>query len=318
MKAKRIWVTGSANMDVVLSIEKAPRPGETIAVGSQSLIPGGKGANRAVTLARLGANPVFSCCLGDDLTGAALADLYRSEGLDESEISTVKGSGSGTAYIFLEKDGSNRIAVFAGANDSFKDEKISSFTSRLDEVSMLCSELEIPVSSVERLIYEARSRDVPVIIDTAPVKPDVRLSMFKGVYVLSPNESEAEALTGIHITDEKSAREACRALHECGVKYALIKLGKNGSICFDGKDFILCPVFDKAGKVVDTTAAGDSYMAGLCKAVSDGMTMENAMRYATVVAGIAVTRFGAVPSLPRLNEVEDMIRRYPAQAGINP
>lgn len=317
MNGKRIWVTGSANMDVVISVDSVPSSGESVVIKSQSLVPGGKGANRAVALARLGCNPVFSCCLGDDASGSSLAALYRLEGMDMSEITVVEGCGNGTAYIFLEKDGSNRIAVFPGANDMFGENKVSSFVKNIVSVSLLCTELEIPVASVERLIYEAVKNDVPVIVDAAPVKPDIELSMFMGAFILSPNESEAEALTGIEIDSGKAAREACRILYDCGVKYVIIKLGKKGSICFDGHGFFECPAFEMAGKAVDTTAAGDSYMAGLCKAVRDGMDIEMAMRFASVAAGIAVTRFGAVPSLPRLAEVEEMIKRYPKEAGVN-
>ncbi len=316
MKDKRIWVTGSANMDVVISVDTVPASGESVIVKSQSLVPGGKGANRAVALARLGCNPVFSCCLGDDSSGEALLTLYQSEDMETSEMTTVNGCGNGTAYIFLENDGANRIAIYPGANDHFGEDKMSALIKRLEEVSLLSTELEIPVETVERLIFESVRREIPVVVDAAPIKPGINLSMFKGAYVLSPNESEAEALTGIHIDGIESAREACRVLFDCGVKYAIIKLGKRGSLCYDGSDFIECPVFDMAGKVVDSTAAGDSYMAGICKAINDGMTIEKAMRYATVVAGIAVTRFGAIPSLPRLDEVEGMISKYPAQAGI--
>ncbi len=317
MSENRIWVAGSANMDVVISLDRVPAAGESVIVDSQKLIPGGKGANRAVALARLGCNPVFSCCLGTDSSGQSLAALYESESMDISAIERCGSAGTGTAYIFLESGGINRIAIYPGVNDLYGESNIDFFAENIQNAEMLCVELEIPIPSVQQLISVCVRNDVPAIIDAGPVKKDATLKMFKGAYILSPNESEAFALTGIKISDERSAREACRALYDCGVKYALLKWGSHGSMCFDGSEFFICSTFDMAGRVVDTTAAGDSYMAGLCKALSCGLTISDAMRYATVVAGIAVTRLGAIPSLPREEEVTEMIKKYPMEAGID-
>ncbi len=317
MNQKRIWIAGSANMDVVISLDRVPAEGESVIVNSRAFVPGGKGANRAVALARLGGDTVFSCCLGTDAYGQTLADLYESENMDMSAITRLDGQGTGTAYILLESDGANRIAVYPGANDLYGTDNIDFFARNITDSELLCAELEIPLTAVERLISLAVKNDVPAIIDAGPVKKGVNLNMFKGAYILSPNETEAYMLTGIKVENEDSAREACRAMYDCGVKYALLKWGSHGSMCYDGSEFYLCPTFNRAGKVVDTTAAGDSYMAGLCKALSDGRSIKDAMRYATVVAGIAVTRFGAIPSLPHEEEVNKMIKKYPTEAGIN-
>ncbi len=303
---KRIAVAGSSNMDVVLGVKKAPEQGETILVNTQKFIPGGKGANRAVALARLGANPLFSCCLGDDAFAETLLDVYRAENMDSSLMRKIENESTGTAYIFVEETGKNRISVYSGANAKYGEEDVAALVKRFDEISMVNAELEIPPEAVERLVKECCRADVPCVIDAGPIR-EFDAKIFKGCYVLSPNESEARALTGVEITDTASAKEACRALYDIGVKYALIKLGSKGAICYDGSEYTLSPQFDGAGRVVDTTAAGDCFMGALCYALDCGKNMTDSMRFANVAAGIAVTRSGAIPSLPTISEVESFI-----------
>lgn len=304
---KRIAVAGSSNMDVVLSVKKAPEQGETVLVNSQRFIPGGKGANRAVALARLGADPLFSCCLGDDAFAETLLDVYKAENMDRSLMRKICNEATGTAYIFVEETGKNRISVYSGANAEYGEADISALINRFDEISMVNAELEIPPEAVERLIKECCRADIPCVVDAGPIR-ELDKSIFKGCYCLSPNESEAKALTGIEIDDINSAKEACRVLYDIGIKYALIKLGSKGAICYDGRDFIVSEQFDGAGKVIDTTAAGDCFMGALCYALDSGKKMRDAMHFANVAAGIAVTRSGAIPSLPALAEVESYLK----------
>lgn len=303
---KRILVAGSANTDVVLKLPKAIENGESLIADSQLLIPGGKGANRAAALARLGANPLFACCLGNELFAEKLLEVYRSEKLDTSLIFR-KDSATGTAYILIDNKGSNRIVVYPGANALFGEAEIKAAAAVLPYTSVLSAELEIPPESVERLMYEAKKEDVPVILDAAPIRENLTPELFCGAYVLSPNESEARALTGIDIQSEYDAKEALRLLYSFGVKYALIKLGEKGSMCYDGSRFFTCKAVNIGLPVADTTAAGDCYMAALAKSLSDGKNIEEAMRFASAAAGISVTRHGALPSLPTLAEVEEYI-----------
>ena len=301
---KRIAVAGSANTDVVLSLDAPIEDGQSVVTNSQKTVAGGKGANRAVALQRLGENPLFSCCIGGDSFGKKLLTLFEGEGLDTSLVTVCEGSDTGTAYIMLDSSGGNRIIVYSGANALFGHDSISGIVSSLPGISMLSMELEIPVEAVERLNFEAIKHGVPTVIDAGPIRGCIPAGVFKGAYILSPNESEAKALTGISVDTVNDARDACRVLFEYGVIYALIKLGARGSICYDGSDYIVCPAFDTGKSVADTTAAGDSYMAALTKALSHGSGIEAAMRYASVAAGIAVTRFGAIPSLPYNKEVD--------------
>ncbi len=304
---KRIAVAGSSNMDVVLSVKKAPEQGETVLVNSQSFIPGGKGANRAVALARLGADPLFSCCLGDDAFAETLLDVYKAENMDRSLMRKIGNEATGTAYIFVEETGKNRISVYSGANAEYGEADIFALVNRFDEISMVNAELEIPPEAVERLIKECCRADIPCVVDAGPIR-ELNKKIFKGCYCLSPNESEAKALTGIEIDDINSAKECCRELYDIGIKYALIKLGSKGAICYDGSEFIVSEQFDGAGKVLDTTAAGDCFIGALCYALDSGKKMRDAMHFANVAAGIAVTRSGAIPSLPALAEVESYLK----------
>lgn len=303
---KRIIVAGSANTDIVLSLPKAIESGESLIAESQVVVAGGKGANRAVALQRLGANPLFACCLGNDGYGESLLSLYKGEGLDTSLIS-VKEASTGTAYILLDNIGNNRIVVYPGANSLFGEGETDAVIRFLGRTAFLSLELEIPPESVERLVYEAVKAQVPVIIDAAPIRDNLPTGIFKGAFVLSPNESEARQLTGIDIRNEDDVKQALRALHSYGVKYALIKLGEKGSLCYDGTDYITCPAVNTGRPVKDTTAAGDCYMAALTKALADRKSIEQAMHYASTAAGIAVTRRGAVPSLPTEREVLEFL-----------
>ncbi|OQA48376.1 MAG: Ribokinase [Firmicutes bacterium ADurb.Bin300] len=307
MSSKRIMVVGSANMDVVLRLAKQLREGECVMAHSQDVFPGGKGANRAVALARLGENPIFSCCIGNDYFAHILFELFESENIDTSQVFRLDNAGTGAAYIMLDNKGNNRIAVYPGANDLFRDKYIDTAKKSLSCASFLTLELEIPLESVERLNFAAQKACVPVVIDAGPIRMKTDKSIFKGAFLLSPNQSEAEALTGIKIKTENDIKEACKELYSFGVKYAHIKLGAKGSVCYDGKDFIFCKAFETGLPVVDTTAAGDSYMAAFCSALSRGSGIEKSMRFASVAAGISVTRLGAIPSLPNIAEIKERL-----------
>lgn len=301
---KRIAVVGSANIDIVLTMPKAPSEGETVTAQTCVSVPGGKGANRAVALGKLGANPLFSCCLGNDGNGKELLKVYDDFGVDCS-LTDMTDEVTGSAYIYVEDGGNNRIVVYPGANGLYGDRQIDRLFERAEEISMLNMEFEIPVEAVERVNNEAVKRGIPTVIDAGPVKT-FDPAIFKGAYIFSPNQSEAKALTGITVDSVEAAKEACGIIYGYGVKNALIKMGELGSICYDGRDFIYSRAVT-VGEAVDTTAAGDCYMAALCKALCDGASMQKAMDFAGVAAGISVTRRGAIPSLPILSEIKNSL-----------
>lgn len=307
MSCKRVMVVGSANMDYVLRVKKHLSDGECVMTDSQDVIAGGKGANRAVALARLGAVPIFSCCIGADPSGDYLYKLYLDEGIDCTPVVRTDKAGTGAAYIMVDTKGVNRIAVYTGANSLYGNDIIDNSLKYLEQAEILSLELEIPLESVQRLNIEAQRRGIPAVIDAGPMRMYTDTSIFKGAYLISPNQTEAESLTGIKIVTRDDVKEALKALYSIGVTYSHIKLGENGSACYDGKEFIFCPAFNTGLPVVDTTAAGDTYMAALCKSLSQKNSMEKAMHYASVAAGISVTRFGAIPSLPKASDVDKYI-----------
>ena len=308
--AKTIIVVGSANTDIVIRLPRELHKGGCVLADSQSVFSGGKGLNRAVALSRLSENPIFYCCIGEDAFGDTLLETLKNENINTSGVFRTSDAGSGAAYVLLDKDGDNRIAVYIGANGFLKDEKLDKIVKSFDRASFLTLELEIPLESVERLNFEAQKSGVPVVIDAGPMRIETDKSIFKGAFILSPNEKEAEAITGIKIENENDIKEACKVLYDIGVTYSHIKLGEKGSVCYNGTDYIFCPAFNTGLPVVDTTAAGDCYMAALCKALTKSKDMEKAMRYASVAAGISVTKSGAAPSMPYLSEVEEAINKF--------
>lgn len=310
MSVRSILNAGSANTDVVLNVNSVPAPGESVVAAGRTFVPGGKGANRAVAFARLGCPVTFSCCLGSDDAARELLALYTKEGVDVSAVRRTGSAGTGAAYIFVEPDGSNRIIVYPGANACYTDSALAAAADRLPECEMLCAELEIPPEAVSELIKRCVREDIPAVIDAGPVREDVSLSMFSGAYILSPNETEARSLTGVDVSDDAGARDACRAIVDSGVRYAVIKLGSRGSLCYDGSEFTACPAFS-CGRVVDTTAAGDCYTAALCAALKGGAKMRDAMRFASCAAGLSVTVRGAIPSMPTYKRTLEMLKGLP-------
>ncbi len=312
---KRIMVVGSANTDIVVRLPKNLGKGECVLASSQSVFAGGKGLNRAVALKRLCENPIFFCCIGEDAFGDTLLETLKNENIDTSGVYKASEAGSGAAYVLLDKDGDNRIAVYIGANGLLKGEKIDDIVKSFSRASFLTLELEIPLESVEQLNAQAQRAGVPVIIDAGPMRMETDKSIFKGAFLLSPNKREAEAITGIKIENEKDVKDACKSLYEIGVTYAHIKLGEKGSVCFDGRDYIFCPAFSTGLPAIDTTAAGDCYMAALCKSLTKSKDMEKAMHIASIAAGISVTRNGAAPSMPYLPEVKEIINNFYKEGG---
>ena len=299
----KIIIAGSANTDIVLKLSRMLAQGECVIVDSQHVVPGGKGANRAVALARLGDDPAFACCIGNDSFGDWLYGLYESEGLSRSLITRTADAGTGAAYIMLDRDGNNRIAVYPGANDLMRGDVLDAAVTALDDADFLSLEFEIPLESVERLNFEACSRGVLSVIDAGPIRDGVPLDIFKGAFILSPNESETLSLTGISPDTEPGAEEAAAALYNTGVKNVILKLGERGSLLYNGKDYYRCPAAKCPAEVTDTTGAGDSYMAALLFGLKRNKTIPEAMRFASAAAAVTVTRLGAIPSLPRLYEI---------------
>lgn len=295
-----ILVIGSSNTDLVVNVDSIPKPGQTVLGDSFFVNPGGKGANQAVGAARLGKDVSFCCKTGEDDYGRAAKELFAKEGMDTSFVFSTPDHPSGVALIAVDRNGENSIVVASGANMDLLPEdidRIGSF-SRFDIV--LC-QLEIPLQTVEYIATKARRDGAKFVLNPAPAckLPDSLLSC---VDILTPNETEAEIISGIKVTDTESAAAAARKIMETGVGQVIVTLGSKGALLCSDKEQTLVPAFKV--RAVDTTAAGDIFNGALCVALSEGKEMVNAIRFASAASSISVTRKGAQASAPYRNEVD--------------
>lgn len=312
MKNKNILVLGSANRDVILSVERNPMEGETILSDKRVYSIGGKGSNRSIALSRMGASAYLCCKLGDDKDGQVILSAYKDENVNTDYVFVDRdGTGTGTAYILLDKNGKNSIVNYMGTNNTFTEDDIGVLVDGMKRglFAYLSIELEISLDTIRRVIAEAKVCGLPTIVDAGPVR-ELELSMFEGVYIFSPNQKEAEQFSGISISSLADAKTVCMELYKrTGAQLVLIKLGGDGAMLYDGNTHTHFPACEAAGKVVDTTAAGDCFMGALTHGLVEGKALEEAISYANVAAAIAVSRPGALASMPYGHEVDALYKQ---------
>ncbi len=297
---KRIVVLGSTNTDMVVKAERIPAPGETILGGRFLMNPGGKGANQAVAAARLGAEVVFIAKVGDDLFGREAKALFAKENICTDYVLTDPSEPSGVALIMVDAKGENCIAVASGANGTLMPEDIEGLEGVIAQADMLLMQLETPLETVRYAADMAVNLGVPVILNPAPAC-ELPADLYDCLEVITPNESEAELLTSIKVTDEASAEAAARVLCDKDVLQVVITMGAKGAYVFDGVDGVMVPAFKV--EAVDTTAAGDVFNGALAVALTEELELEEAVRFASKAASISVTRMGAQASAPRRKEL---------------
>ena len=304
----KILLVGSANMDLSLNVLRCPAPGETlIDDGGVAYTPGGKGANSAIALQRLGADCVFCTRLGADLHGKQLFDYYKESGLDTSAIRVDRGEPTGFAVVIKESDGQNRIVVYPGANANIAPGAVDeAFLCGPDAVYV---NFEIPFPIAAQVIRRAAERGIPAFVDAAPASADYPLAALPPVEVFSPNESETEIFTGVNPQGYGSALRAALALSRTvKAKYIVIKQGERGAFIYDGKYGKIVPSFPPPA-VVDTTAAGDAFTAALAvEYMRNGGDILNAVRYGCAAGAVTVSRRGASASIPTEEEVIAFLR----------
>lgn len=300
----KIVIIGSSNTDLVVRTHKIPSPGETVIGADYFVNPGGKGANQAVTVAKLGGDASFIARVGDDEYGRMSLEGYKAAGLDVSHISIDKSAHSGVAMIVVDDKAENAITVSSGANYKMSREDIDNAESLLDSADLLLMQLEIPMPIVEYAAEKAYSKGVKVILNPAPAAK-ISENLLSKLYIITPNETECEILTGIRVTDHESKMQAAEKLLKAGVKNVIITIGSKGSCLVNSEGCIQVPAIPQ--KAVDTTAAGDVYCGALCVALSEGKSIPDAMAFATAASSISVTRNGAQPSIPTRQEVLDLI-----------
>jgi len=299
-------VIGSSNTDMIIRVARIPQPGETLLGGVFLTAAGGKGANQAVGAARAGGKVSFVARVGaDDLGDAALAGLRR-DGIDVSRVSRDPDQPSGVALIFVAKNGENSIGVASGANSSLLPADVRQATALIRSAAVLVAQLETPLATVREAAQVAAQCGVPLILNPAPARP-LPNALLKLVSIMTPNETEAELLTGIKVGDEAGAAAAAAQLRARGVGTVVITLGVRGAYVAGTDVRQLVPGFKV--KAVDTTAAGDVFNGALAVALAEGRAILEAVRFANAAAALSVTRRGAQPSAPTRASIEALLRR---------
>ena len=297
----KIIVIGSSNTDMVVRSEHLPRTSESVLGGDFMMAGGGKGANQAIAVARMGHNVIFSAAVGRDMFGDAAVAGYQRFGVDTSYI-VRKDTPSGIALIMVDSAGQNSISVALGANNCLTLENVMPALEQITAGDIVLLQLEIPMSTVDGCVAAAAAKGAKVVLNPAPAAVVSEQTLSK-LYLITPNQTEAQTLTGIEVTDEESATLAAAALCAKGVDRVVITMGGQGSFLYqDGKGELIpaCKV-----TAVDTTAAGDVYNGALCAAIAEGMSLNDALKFATKAAAISVTRVGAQPSVPSREEVDN-------------
>ncbi|WP_293666327.1 ribokinase [uncultured Parabacteroides sp.] len=298
---QQILVVGSSNTDMVIKAAHLPRPGETILGGTFFMNPGGKGANQAVAIARLGGSVSFICKTGSDIFGHQSQQLFAEEGINTSYVFSDSEHPSGVALITVDEKAENCIVVASGANANLMPSDLARVEEAIEQADLVLMQLEIPMETVCYVADLAWEKGKKVILNPAPAHP-LSAELLRRLYLITPNETEAEMISGVKITDESSACEAARVLFGMGVQNVIITLGSKGALIYcDGKSEIV-----PAWKVeaVDTTAAGDVFNGALTVALSEGRDLKEAARFACKASAISVTRVGAQSSAPYRNEVD--------------
>jgi ribokinase len=297
---RRLLVVGSSNTDMVIKTEHLPLPGETVIGGTFFMNPGGKGANQAVAASRLGVPVTFICKTGNDIFGHQSYQLLEEEGVDTSYVFSDIRNPSGVALITVDANAENCIVVASGANANLLPADLEKAEKAIDHCDVVLMQLEIPLETVEYVARTAHEKSKKVILNPAPAQP-LSKELLSHLYLITPNETEAEMLSGIKITDVESARSAAKEICRLGVENVVVTLGSKGAFIYGGETVEKIDAFPV--KAVDTTAAGDVFNGALCGALLEGQTLSEAVRFACKAASISVTRNGAWDSAPYRNEI---------------
>lgn len=296
----KIIVIGSANMDMVVKSQHIPKPGETVLGGTFFMNPGGKGANQAVAVSRLGGDVLLVSKIGNDIFGKQSSKIFDEEGVDISGIYADESSPSGIALITVDEKGENSIVVAPGANSYLNENEVKEVMDKNPDCKIILLQLEIPIETVEYSINYAKRHDIKVILNPAPVNLSI-IPLLKNIDIITPNIHEAEALSSMAISDIKSAKIAAERIKHLGVKTIIITMGKDGALLYEDNQFH--HVEGHVVEAVDTTAAGDVFNGALVVALSEGKSTIEAVKFACRSAAISVTKLGAQSSIPYRNEI---------------
>ena len=297
---KKIIVIGSSNVDMVVRTSHLPAPGETILGGEFFMNQGGKGANQAVAIKRLGGNLIFMAKLGNDVLGRQSVGYFKKEGIDTRYSALDEDSASGVALISVDDHAENSIVVASGANMLLNEQDVDKMLEEMCEGDILLMQLEIPLQTVEYAARKAFGKGVKVVLNPAPAR-SLPKELFRHLYMVTPNRIEAEMLTGIKIANDADVEKVAEEICAMGVKNVIITLGSKG--CLIREEGVSYRIDAFKVEPVDTTAAGDTFNGALCVGLSEGMDLKQAAVMASKASSIAVTRMGAQSSIPYREEL---------------
>ncbi|WP_217519435.1 ribokinase [Vibrio metschnikovii] len=303
----QLVVLGSVNADHVLQVPTFPRPGETLHGRNYQVIPGGKGANQAVAAARLKADIGFIACVGDDAFGIESCERFKLDGMDIRGVKVQADCPTGIAMIQVSDHGENSICLSAEANDRLTAEAIEDDLPSIRAASYLLMQLETPIDGIIKAAQVAKQAKTNVVLNPAPARK-LPSSLLSCVDVITPNETEAQVLTGITVTDDASAQQAATVLHQQGIEIVIITLGAKGVWLSENGRGQLIPGFRVSA--TDTTAAGDTFNGAFVTGLLENMPLESAIKFAHAAAAISVTRFGAQTSIPTRQEVDEFLAQH--------
>ncbi len=305
---KKIVVVGSSNTDLIIKVPEIPRPGETLLGGEFMTFPGGKGANQAVAAARAGGDVVFIAAVGDDPYGEEALKGYRLDKINTENIKICKGVPSGIAMITISEKGENAITVASGANALLSPADLEELNEVFYEADYMLIQLETPLETVQKAVELCNKLKTRVILNPAPAA-ELSDKILEKVGIITPNETEAESLTGVIVSDELSAAEAADVLHDFGIETVIITLGASGAYLSDRATSTRSMVPGFSVQAVDTTAAGDVFNGQLAVSLAEGRELERAIVEAHAAAALSVQKLGAQSSIPRREETNYFLNR---------
>ena len=303
-----LFVIGSSNTDLVIYLDHIPKIGETVIGGESSVIFGGKGANQAVAAKRAGANINFITQLGDDGFGQGMKKHFMQEELPQRYVLTDLEQPSGIAQIFVSKKGENSIAVASGSNGTLTFDRLKPFLKDIASSDLVLVQFEIPIETIEKIIDFCFDKGVRVLVNPAPA---IKLTPEKlsKIWMITPNESEAEILTGISVIDKDSALRSAQMILAQGVKHCIVTLGEKGSVWVSEKGAFHFTA--PSAKAIDTTAAGDIFNGYLADGITRALTIEKAIVISHAAASLSVTVKGAQTSIPKREEAQLFLKQNP-------
>lgn len=293
-------------MDFVVEVNKMPLPGETILGKNFTLVPGGKGANQAYALGKLGANVSMLGAVGKDEYGDKLLENLNSVNVNTNNIIKIDNVNTGCAFINVDESGENSIVVIGGANKKISEQMILDNINTIEESDIIIMQLEIPLEIVTLVSKIAKEKGKLIILDPAPAVSNIPIELLSNVDIIKPNETEIQILSGIETKSEEDIVTAARNLINKGVKVVIVTLGDKGSILITKESVQHFSSLDV--NAIDTTAAGDSFTAALSKSLLDGKSLEEAIKFGHLVSSIVVTRKGAQTSIPNEAEISTFLQ----------